>query len=100
MDVYAQETGLIERVNVEEGDYVQKGQVLAQLDDDEVRLTEAKASVDLKKLQSDFERIKDLYEKDLISREQYENASYQLQRANAYQLVCQRRASDLHLILG
>lgn len=81
VDVYAQETGLVEQVSVEEGDHVQKDQILAELNDDEVRLTEAKANVNLKKLQSDFKRIKDMYEKDLISREQYENATYQLQDA-------------------
>ena len=81
VDVYAQETGLVERVSVEEGDHVRTDQILAELNDDEVRLSEAKANVNLKKLQSDFKRIKDMYEKDLISREQYENAAYQLQDA-------------------
>ncbi|MFH1007717.1 MAG: efflux RND transporter periplasmic adaptor subunit [Candidatus Latescibacterota bacterium] len=81
VDVYAQGTGLVERVNVEEGHRVGKDQILAELDDDEARLTEAKARVSLKKLRSDFARIKDLYEKDLTSREQYENSAFQIEEA-------------------
>ena len=81
VDVYAQGMGLVEQVNVEEGHRVRKDQILAELDDDEARLTEAKARVALKKLRSDFARIKDLYEKDLTSRERYENAAFQIEEA-------------------
>ncbi|MCK5118486.1 MAG: efflux RND transporter periplasmic adaptor subunit [Candidatus Latescibacteria bacterium] len=81
VDVYAQGMGLVEQVNVEEGHRVRKDQILAELDDDEARLTEAKARVALKKLRSDFARIKDLYEKDLTSKERYENAAYQIEEA-------------------
>jgi len=79
--VYPQTTGLVERVLAEEGDRVERGQALVQLDDDDARIALERAQVELRKLQSDSLRTAGLYAKGLESRDAYETALYQVSRA-------------------
>ena len=81
VDVYSQVVGLVEQIHTEEGDYVQKGVVLARLDDDELRLSEANAKVNFNKLETGFQRVGEMYKRNLISQEEYENAKYELRQA-------------------
>jgi len=69
--VLAEAEGRVERLNVEEGDLVAKGQILAVLVQDEARI--AKSKVELKATNADaaLERAKDSYEQGLISSEAY-----------------------------
>jgi len=59
-DVIAKVEGEIRGVLVEEGDDVTKGQVMARLDGDRLRLELNESSARLRKMQRDFERNKDL----------------------------------------
>jgi len=70
--VLAEAEGRVERLNVEEGDLVAKGQILAVLVQDEARI--AKSKVELKATNADaaLERAKDSYEQGLISSEAYD----------------------------
>lgn len=81
VDVYSQVVGLVEQIHTEEGDYVQKGAVLARLDDDELRLSEANAKVNFNKQEAGFQRVGEMYKRNLISQEEYENAKYELRQA-------------------
>lgn len=90
-------SGLIERMYVQEGDLVKKGQVLAEIEkaDYELALRQASASlreaeVSYEQAKRDFERYKELLESRVISQRefegvkvQYELAAVRLERARA-----------------
>lgn len=81
-------TARIDEVFVEEGDKVQKGQLLAKLDDSYIRrnlelavaqleyaqhqLDEAKASLELSRLE--YQRIKNLFQENVVSISEYDRA--------------------------
>lgn len=82
-DVIAKVEGEIREVLVEEGDEVEKGQVLARLDGDRLRLELNESRARLRKMQRDFERNKDLREKGLLSEGDYEKLQYDLESLQA-----------------
>ena len=81
--VVSKVNGVVEKLNVEEGYKVKTGQPLAVLDDRQYRLEMDRAKADLDKLQNDFRRSQELYDKKLISVEAYENLKYQLESQQA-----------------
>jgi RND family efflux transporter MFP subunit len=81
IDVYAQATGLVSEVIVEEGDHVIVGQILAKLIDDELRLGADEARVNYQKLASKFKRAEGLYERNLMSREDFEQQKFTVEES-------------------
>lgn len=83
VDVYAKVTGTVRRVEVEEGDRVAAGALLAQLDDSEPSLALEKARIQRDRLQADLKRSEDLRKATppLISLEAYEKTKYDLRQA-------------------
>ena len=75
-DVYARIQGLVARIYVEEGDYVKKGQILLELEADEYALAEEKARVNFQKQQKAFERAQAMYQKELLSIEEFEQTKF------------------------
>jgi membrane fusion protein (multidrug efflux system) len=86
--VVAQVRGIATRLMVEEGDQVSKDQVIAKLEDDQYRIEASRAKATLDRLYNDFQRNKELFEKNLLSAEAYENSrfEYESQKA-AYELA-------------
>lgn len=82
-DVIAKVEGEVREVLVEEGDEVEKGQILARLDGDRLRLELNESQARLRKLQSDFQRNRDLQEKGLISEGDFEKLRYDLEALQA-----------------
>ncbi len=82
-DVIAKVEGEIREVLVEEGDEVEKGQVLARLDGDRLRLELNESRARLRKMQRDFERNRDLREKGLLSEGDYEKLQFDLESLQA-----------------
>ncbi len=80
-DVYSRVQGLVERIYVEEGDYVKKGQLLLTLEADEFQLAEKKAAVNFQQKKSAFERVDAMYQKNLVSREDWEQAKFNREAA-------------------
>lgn len=78
--VYAKTTGLVEERRFEEGDRVREGQVLIRLEDDEARNAVLKAEAELAKAQREFERQKKLHAENLISDQEFNNGSYEIER--------------------
>ena len=81
VDVYAHGDGLVKRVLAEEGDRVKVDQVLVQLVDHELKLSESEARVAYLKLESNFKRRKEIYSRNLLSREDFESDEFDLQQA-------------------
>lgn len=82
-DVIAKVDGEIRKLHVEEGDLVNKYQVLATLDGDRLRLELSESQARLRKMQRDFERNKELQEKGLISEGDFEKIQYDLEALEA-----------------
>lgn len=86
--VVSQITGVVLKVNAEEADFVKAGQVLAVVETDRYALEVERTNASLKRLQTDFQRKKELFAKQLVSTEDFErtSAEYEAQKA-AYELA-------------
>jgi membrane fusion protein (multidrug efflux system) len=82
-DVIAKVEGEVKEVLVEEGDDVDKGQIMARLDGDRLRLELNESQARLRKMQRDFERNKELQAKGLISEGDFEKIQYELEALEA-----------------
>jgi len=81
--VVAQITGVVLDVLAEEGDFVEAGQVLARVETNRYRLEVEKAAAALKRLETDYQRKKELFEKELVSADDFERVSSELQAQKA-----------------
>ncbi len=86
--VVSQITGVVLKINAEEADFVEAGQVLAVVETDRYALEVERTNATLKRLQTDFQRKKELFAKQLVSTEDFErvSAEYEAQKA-AYELA-------------
>jgi membrane fusion protein, multidrug efflux system len=82
-DVLAKVAGEVKELLVEEGDVVKKGDVLARLDGDRLRLSLNESEARLRKLQRDYERNVDLSEKGLISAGEFETIKFEMEALQA-----------------
>jgi membrane fusion protein (multidrug efflux system) len=81
--VVAKTSGIILRILVEEGMRVEKGQLLAQLDDDAVRNKLAQAEATLKKAQAAFDKSEKGIAKNLIPRADFDRDKFDLETQHA-----------------
>lgn len=79
--VYAQAPRLVERLLVEEGDGVRKGQLLVKLQDDEQELALEKARIQLEQAQRELERQESLFKQGLSSEQVYNDARHAYDQA-------------------
>ncbi|MDX1671768.1 MAG: efflux RND transporter periplasmic adaptor subunit [Balneolaceae bacterium] len=80
--------GIVKSINVEEGDYVQTGEILAQLEDEQLEIEAKRAKATMDRLYNEYQRNKELYEKKLISVETYENSKFEYESQEAaYELA-------------
>jgi membrane fusion protein (multidrug efflux system) len=86
-EIIAKVGGEVRRILVEEGDHVKAGQVLAVLDDRQLRLQAAQTRAALAKSERDFNRQVELHQKGLVSAGAFEGLKYDLDN--------QRAANDL-----
>ncbi|HEY5643677.1 MAG TPA: efflux RND transporter periplasmic adaptor subunit [Woeseiaceae bacterium] len=82
-DVIGKVEGEVRSILVEEGDVVSKGQVLARLDGERLKLELSESEARLRKMQRDFQRNKDLREKGLLSEGDFEKLQYDLEALEA-----------------
>ena len=83
VDVRARTTGQVMAIEKEEGDPVRRGTVLARLDADAARINAAQREVAYKDAQQRYEREDALFQRNLGSKQAYENAKTQLESAKA-----------------
>jgi membrane fusion protein, multidrug efflux system len=86
-EIIAKVGGEVRQILVEEGDRVRAGQVLARLDDRQLRLQAAQTRAALAKAERDFNRQVELNKKGLVSTGAFESLKYDLDN--------QRAADDL-----
>jgi membrane fusion protein (multidrug efflux system) len=92
VDLVARVSAPIVALEVEEGDLVQAGQLLARLDDVETRVQMEIARVSVEETRQGYERAQQLHAEDLISPEEYERATAAHDSARA-----QLKASEIQL---
>lgn len=86
--VVAKTSGVLQRLLVEEGQYVKAGQVIAKLDDARPRLEMARAEANMRKLENNHRRARELASNKLISQEQGDQIRYDYESAKAaYELA-------------
>jgi len=81
VDVYPLVGGVIEKIFVEEAMWVKKGEPLLKIEDDQIVLNEQQAQVDYEQKLANYERLKMMHEKNLVSDEDFETAHFTLQQA-------------------
>ncbi len=81
--VVARASGIIEAIYVEEGDFVEKGQVLAQLDKKRYELNLSKARADLKGIEQELAKVNKVYSQKLVSDDTYDKLTAQFESAKA-----------------
>lgn len=75
--------GVVEHVAVQEGEVVDKGQLLARLKPDEIEAQTRQAQEGFEKTRREFQRVKNLYQDSVVTLEQYQNISTALSIAEA-----------------
>ncbi|TQV82910.1 efflux RND transporter periplasmic adaptor subunit [Aliikangiella coralliicola] len=81
--VVARSTGLLQNILVEEGDEVTKGQLLAQLDVEQLALEVAQLEATTKKLKKELERQQTLFNRKLGSSDALDRARFEYQAQQA-----------------
>ena len=81
VDVYPLLMGVVKRLLVEEGDRVRSGQTLCVLEDEEYRLAAEKTEIVFERRKSEFERQRQMLEKNLISAEVFDNSRFAMREA-------------------
>lgn len=86
--VVAKVKGIVKKLAVEEGDYVEAGKVLATLEDEQLMLEAERAKATMDRLNNELKRKEELYNKNLVSAQEFENAKYEFQaQQSAYKLA-------------
>ncbi|MEM6795496.1 MAG: efflux RND transporter periplasmic adaptor subunit [Acidobacteriota bacterium] len=83
VDLVSRVAGPIVELRVEEGQRVSRGQVLARLDDRELRAQLASSLVRLEEAKAAFERTRALFDQELVSREVFDSARAASETAGA-----------------
>lgn len=81
--VVAKVQGIVRDLNIEEGDYVKQGQVMARLEDEQLAIEATRAKATMDRLYNEFQRNKELFDRKLISAEQYENSKFEYESQKA-----------------
>ncbi|MFT6990942.1 MAG: RND family efflux transporter MFP subunit, partial [Paraglaciecola sp.] len=76
-------SGIIEHIYVEEGDYVEKGQILAQIEPRRYHLNLDRAKADLVGVEKELAKINKVYDKKLVSDDTYDKLTAQYESAKA-----------------
>jgi membrane fusion protein (multidrug efflux system) len=76
-------SGIIDQIMVEEGDYVEKGQVLAQIEPQRYHLNLDRAKADLVGIEKELAKINKVYSQKLVSDDTFDKLNAQYQGAKA-----------------
>ncbi|MGX5202354.1 efflux RND transporter periplasmic adaptor subunit [Aliikangiella sp. IMCC44632] len=82
-DIVARSTGLLREIYVEEGDKVKKGQLLAQLDIEQLQLEVSQMRATLNKLEKELQRQQTLFSRKLGSSDSLDRAKFEFQSQQA-----------------
>ena len=98
IDVTSEEDGRIQRINFREGQRVEKGELLVQLDERQARATLEEADAELRNAQARFNRARRLRDSNNISAAELEEMEAALAVANARVQSARTRLDDLRVV--
>jgi len=81
--VVSQITGVVLDLHAEEGDYVEAGKILASVETDRYKLELERGNAALKRLEMDYQRKKELFDKKLVSADDFERVRAELEAQKA-----------------
>ncbi|HEY1108176.1 MAG TPA: efflux RND transporter periplasmic adaptor subunit, partial [Opitutaceae bacterium] len=81
VDIYPQTAGQVEALLVEEGRIVKEGDPLLKIEDRELRVDVDESTANFQHLERNFGRSDDLYQRNLLNKQDYETQKYQLEQA-------------------
>ncbi len=81
--VVARVAGVVKEILAEEGQRVKKGQILARLDDEQMRFRLNQAEADYNKLAKENERNEELFRKNLISADAFDKIRFEFEAKKA-----------------
>jgi membrane fusion protein, multidrug efflux system len=81
VDIYPQISGQVETLLVEEGAIVKEGDPLLKIEDRELRVDVDEGVANFDHLKKNFTRTEDLFQRNLINKQDYETQAYQLEQA-------------------
>ncbi len=97
-DIITRVTGIIEHLTVEEGDYVEKGQLLAKIDARRYQLALDRANAELAGVEQELKRLSLMAEKKLVSAQASDKLKYQYQAAVAARELAALDLKDSQII--
>ncbi|MCW8831945.1 MAG: efflux RND transporter periplasmic adaptor subunit, partial [Colwellia sp.] len=97
-DIITRVTGIIEQLDIEEGDYVEKGQVLAKIDPRRYQLALDKADAELEGINQELQRLSLMAKKKLVSAQASDKLKYQHQAAVAARKLAELDLQDSQII--
>lgn len=75
--------GIIKELYVEEGDNARAGQVIAKIEDEQYQIEADRAKATLDRLYNDYQRNKELFDRQLVAAETYQNSQYEYESQKA-----------------
>ncbi len=90
-------SGPIEKVLVKEGDYVQKGQLLAVMDDRDYEVQLAAVQAEYERVKADAERVIAMYQDQSTTASNYDQARYGLRQMEEKLQNCRNQLADTKL---
>lgn len=95
VNIVVEASGILKQILKAKGSYVQNGDTLAILENEEVRASYDDAGAALKQAQTNYRSSRILYDKKAISENDYLNSKYNLDRAQAQYDLAKARYSKL-----
>lgn len=81
VDIFPQTSGQVETLLVEEGRIVKEGDPLLKIEDRELRIDVEESSTNYEHLLTNFGRTEDLFKRNLVNKQEYEDHRFQLDQA-------------------
>ncbi len=97
VDIVAEIPGVLVDLDVEQGDFVKKGQRLARVQREELNLGVQTASSNVARLEREVARLKPLYDKGIVSQQQFDEVQYRLETAQNEQKRAQTASADMRV---
>ena len=98
VEIKSETDGIVQEVGFEEGQRVEKGQLLLRLDDTKLAATLAEAEASLRLSTLTFDRAKQLFQDKLVSQQEYDQAAATFDRTRASVDLMKRQLKDARVV--